>query len=114
MDVLKITKHSEDSSIKIRWRITGITGYRILYKMVQFRVWQPKQMIEKHQKTWIDGFSTLYINNDGLIVRHIVDKVVPDQDKNPNAIDKAVEQLTQVPKLALIVELSTDLTPVIT
>lgn len=51
MDVIKITKHTEDSSIKVRWRITGITGYRILFKMIQFRVWDPKQMIEQHQKT---------------------------------------------------------------
>lgn len=49
LDVLKMTKHTEDSSIKVRWRVSGISGYRILFKMIQFRVWRPKQMIEQHQ-----------------------------------------------------------------
>lgn len=49
-EVLKMTKHMEDSSIKVRWRISGISGYRILFKMIEFRVWRPKQMIEQHQK----------------------------------------------------------------
>lgn len=53
VDVMKITKHIEDSSVKVRWRITGITGYSILFKMIQFRVWRPTQMIEQHQRVWV-------------------------------------------------------------
>lgn len=49
LDVLKMTMHPQDSSIQVRWRISGISGYRILYKMLQFRVWRPKEMIEQHQ-----------------------------------------------------------------
>lgn len=50
MDVIKMTKHTEDSSIKVRWRVSGITGYRLLFKMIQFRVWRPKEMIEQHKE----------------------------------------------------------------
>ncbi|XP_031628072.1 uncharacterized protein C6orf136 homolog [Contarinia nasturtii] len=109
MDVLKITQHTEDSSIKIRWRISGITGYRILFKMLQFRVWDPKKMIEQHQKVWIEGFSTFYVNSDGYIIRHIADKVMPDENKEVNPIQKVVDKLGPMPKLALFVELSTDI-----
>lgn len=114
VDILKITQHTEDSSVKVRWRITGITGYQILFKMIQFRVWQPKEMIAKHKKTWVDGFSTFYVNKEGFIIRHIADKVMPDEDKKSSTIGKVVDNLRNVPKLALIVKLSTDITPVIT
>lgn len=50
MDVLKMTKHPEDSSVRVRWRISGISGYSILFKMIQFRVWRPKEMIDQHQQ----------------------------------------------------------------
>lgn len=60
---------------------------------------------------WIDGFSTFYVNSDGLIVRHIADKVMPDEDKEPSSIEKVVDKLGQVPKLALFVKLSTDIAP---
>lgn len=50
LDVIKMTQHMEDSSIKVRWRISGITGYRIALKMIQFRVWKPQEMIDQHQK----------------------------------------------------------------
>lgn len=53
LDVIKITKHTEDSSVKVRWRISGITGYRILFKMIQFRVWTPSKMIEQHQQMYV-------------------------------------------------------------
>lgn len=61
---------------------------------------------------WIDGFSTFYVNSDGRIIRHIADKVMPDEDKEPNPIEKVVDKLGQnVPKLALVVKLSTDIAP---
>lgn len=62
---------------------------------------------------WVDGFSTFYVNSDGLIVRHIADKVMPDEDKEPNPIEKVVNKLGQVPKLALFLELSTDVAPLV-
>lgn len=51
------------------------------------------------------------MNSDGLIVRHIADKVMPDEDKEPSSIEKVVDKLGQVPKLALFVKLSTDIAP---
>lgn len=49
VDVLKMTKHVQDSTIKVRWRVSGITGYRMLFKMIQLRVWRPRDMIDQHQ-----------------------------------------------------------------
>lgn len=30
LNILKITKHPEDSTIKVRWQINGITTYQML------------------------------------------------------------------------------------
>lgn len=48
-----MTKHPEDSSIKIRWQISGITGYHLAFNMMRYRVWQTKQMIEEHQGVYV-------------------------------------------------------------
>lgn len=61
---------------------------------------------------WIDGFSTFYVNNEGLIVRHVADKIMSDEDKELNSIQKIVDELGRIPKLALILKISTDVTAV--
>lgn len=79
--------------------------------MITFQELQISFSIYPFHSRWIDGFSTFYVNNDGLIVRHIADKVMPDEDKQSNPIEKVVNKLGQVPKLALFVKLSTDIAP---
>ncbi|KOC65962.1 Uncharacterized protein WH47_12761 [Habropoda laboriosa] len=79
LDVLKMTIHPEDNSIKVRWRIVGISGTRIFLTFWKFKVWNVKDNIQ-HTSSWYDGFSTFYVNNDGKIFKHVVDKMMPDQD----------------------------------
>lgn len=31
--------------------------------------------------SWIDGFSILHVGGDGLIYKHVADKVIPDTDQ---------------------------------
>lgn len=33
------------------------------------------------QESWYDGFSTFYVNSDGVIYKHVCDKMMPDDDK---------------------------------
>lgn len=33
--------------------------------------------------SWYDGFSTFYVGSDGLIYKHVADKMMPDDDKEP-------------------------------
>lgn len=47
MEILKMTKHPEDSTIKIRWRISGITGFSMVRQMWKFRVWKPTEMLDR-------------------------------------------------------------------
>ncbi|XP_076387036.1 uncharacterized protein LOC100879722 [Megachile rotundata] len=92
-NILKMTMHPEDSTIKVRWRIEGISGTSVFLSFWKFSLWNLKnQATEK--PAWYDGFSTFYVNNDGKIFKHVVDKLMPDQEQEK--VKTPIE-----PKLAL-------------
>lgn len=98
MEVMKITQHPEDSSIKMRWRIRGISGLKVFFLFWKYKLWDIKNVF-KDQELWYDGFSTFYVGGDGLIQKHICDKVMPDQD----TIIDDTEKAPIAAKLALLI-----------
>lgn len=98
-DILKITKHPEDSTIKVRWTIRGISGLKVMFLFWKYKLWNYKEMLNKTE-TWYDGFSTFYVNGDGKIIQHTADKMMPDMD-----LEQARDRVTPIDaaKLALIV-----------
>lgn len=96
LEVMKITKHEEDGTVRVRWRIVGISGLRVFLTFWRFKIWKLKEEITENQEMWYDGFSTFYVGGDGLIYKHVVDKVMPDDD---GVIDKTKDLRT---KLALL------------
>ncbi|XP_026323648.1 uncharacterized protein LOC113232946 [Hyposmocoma kahamanoa] len=78
-EVMKITAHPEDSSIRMRWRVRGISGLKVFFNFWKYKLWNMKQ-VWQDQELWYDGFSTFYVGADGLVQKHIADKVMPDQD----------------------------------
>lgn len=97
LEVMKMTKHEEDCSIRVRWRIRGISGLKIMLTFWKFKIWKLKEEIAEHQELWYDGFSTFYVGSDGLVCKHVADKVMPDDDE---MIDKTKNNLRT--KLALL------------
>ncbi|KAH8402261.1 hypothetical protein KR009_010881 [Drosophila setifemur] len=79
-EVLKITKHPDDYSVRIRWRVRGISGLKVMFQFWKYKLWQLKEVL-KDQEAWYDGYSVLYLGDDGLIIKHIVDKVMPDESR---------------------------------
>lgn len=73
-EILKITKHPEDMTVKVRWTIRGIGGMKVMLNFWKYKLWKLHEIWEQTE-TWYDGFSTFYIGEDGLITRHIADKV---------------------------------------
>lgn len=71
LDVLKLTKHMEDGTIKARWRVKGLPFHSVL---LRFYRKDKSPLYRSH-----DAFSTFYIGNDGLIHCHRVEKVMPAQ-----------------------------------
>ncbi|CAH2068202.1 unnamed protein product, partial [Iphiclides podalirius] len=88
LEVLKITPNPEDSTVKMRWRIRGISGFKVFFMFWRYKLWDMEQAF-KDQELWYDGFSTFYVGGDGLIQKHIADKVMPDQDTIVDDEEKA-------------------------
>nr|CAG4641031.1 EOG090X09QP [Eulimnadia texana] len=79
-EILKITMHPEEGTIKIRWRINGISGLKVMLNFWRYKLWEWKEMMNK-QEAWYDGFSTFHVGSDGLVHLHVADKMMPDEEK---------------------------------
>ncbi|XP_050098962.1 uncharacterized protein C6orf136 homolog [Anopheles aquasalis] len=106
-EVLKITKHTEDNTVKVRWRIRGISALKVMLQFWKYKLWKLKEIFDE-QEAWYDGFSVLYVGSDGLVAKHVVDKIMPDDD-----VAKTVPKTLASPKLALIVGLTAEMYPVV-
>lgn len=90
LEVLKITKHPEDFTIKIRWRVRGISGLKVMLNFWKYKLWDLKGVFDS-QESWYDGFSVCYLGDNGLIYKHVVDKVMPDQNREEVESNTIVE-----------------------
>lgn len=81
MDIIKITKHPEDYTIKCRWTVRGISGLKVLFTFWKYKLWKLREMLNETE-TWYDGFSTFQLGDRGLIVKHTVDKVGRELNSN--------------------------------
>ncbi|XP_048848545.1 uncharacterized protein C6orf136 homolog [Brienomyrus brachyistius] len=71
LEVLKLTKHSEDGTVRARWRLRGQPYHLMLLYFYR----RDKAPLYRSY----DAFSTFYVGPDGLIHRHRVDKVMQVQ-----------------------------------
>ncbi|KAM3595898.1 uncharacterized protein V6R79_004786 [Siganus canaliculatus] len=71
LEVLKLTKHMEDGSIRARWRVRGLPFHLLLLRFYR--------KDKSHLYRSYDAFSTFYIGPDGLIHCHKVEKMMPAQ-----------------------------------
>uniref|UniRef100_A0A8D0HGZ4 Chromosome 6 open reading frame 136 n=1 Tax=Sphenodon punctatus TaxID=8508 RepID=A0A8D0HGZ4_SPHPU len=71
MEVLKVTQHPENWSIQARWRVTGLPFHVLLLRFYK---------LDKNElyRTY-DAHSTFFLDSQGLIHRHRIDKVMPSQ-----------------------------------
>ncbi|XP_006276671.1 uncharacterized protein C6orf136 homolog [Alligator mississippiensis] len=71
MEVLKLTQHPENWSIQARWRITGLPFHIF---MLHFYKKDKKELYRTY-----DAYSTFFLNSQGLIRCHKIDKLMPSQ-----------------------------------
>ncbi|XP_056181960.1 LOW QUALITY PROTEIN: uncharacterized protein C6orf136 homolog [Falco biarmicus] len=81
LEVLALTRHSEDWSIRARWRLTGLPLHLCL---LRFYRRDKRQLLRSY-----DAFSTFFLNSQGLIRCHRVDKLMPA----PTAVTEAKKLL---------------------
>ncbi|XP_018342511.1 PREDICTED: uncharacterized protein LOC108748718 [Trachymyrmex septentrionalis] len=101
LDIIKITMHPENDTVQVRWRIQGVTGWKVFTIFWKYKFWRIKDAINTNHDVWYDGFSIFYVNANGKVYKHIADKMMPDQD----TITKK-EDLRIAPKLALFTNLA--------
>lgn len=78
-NILKITMHPDEGTVKVRWSISGIKGSKIFLSFWKFKFWKIKEGIDKFQTSWIDGFSIYYVRGNGKVYKHVADRVMPDE-----------------------------------
>ncbi|XP_056154227.1 uncharacterized protein C6orf136 homolog [Lampris incognitus] len=71
LEILKLTKHTEDRTVRARWRIRGLPFHTLLLRFYR--------KDKSHLYRSYDAFSTFYIGHDGLIHCHRVEKVMQAQ-----------------------------------
>lgn len=69
LEVLKLTKHLEDGTIRARWSFRCLPFHSLLLHFYQ--------KDKSHLYRMYDAFSTFYIGKDGLICCHKVEKTMP-------------------------------------
>ncbi|CRL04420.1 CLUMA_CG017506, isoform A [Clunio marinus] len=79
-EILKITKHKEDNTVRVRWRVRGISAMRVMLTFWRYKLWKIKEIFDK-QESWYDGFSTFYVDDEGAVYKHVVDRLMPDDSK---------------------------------
>ncbi|XP_035246149.1 uncharacterized protein C6orf136 homolog isoform X3 [Anguilla anguilla] len=83
LEVLKLSKHSEDGTIRARWRVSGLPFHLLVLRFYR----RDKSSLYRSY----DAFSTFYLGSDGLVHCHRVDKVMPAQ---PPVLPRVTSALT--------------------
>lgn len=80
IEILKGTVHEEDGTIRVRWRLKGIGGIRAILTFWRFKIWKIRQSADE-ESSWLDGFSIFYVKGDGLIHKHVADRMMREEEK---------------------------------
>ncbi|CAG9803813.1 unnamed protein product [Chironomus riparius] len=79
-EIVKITMSKEDHSVRVRWRIRGISAWKVMLTFWKYKLWNIREAFDS-QETWYDGFSTFFVGDDGLVFKHVLDRLMPDENK---------------------------------
>ncbi|XP_037685073.1 uncharacterized protein C6orf136 homolog [Choloepus didactylus] len=69
LEVLQLTRHSENWTLQARWRLVGLPIHMLFLRFY-------KRDKDELYRTY-DAYSTFYLNSNGLICRHRLDKLMP-------------------------------------
>jgi len=78
--ILKISKHPDKGTIRVRWRIVGMGMVRMILRYFPDKMWI-KGGMERAAPSWYDGLSTFYVGDDDRIYKHTVDIAIKDDEQ---------------------------------
>ncbi|XP_052826966.1 uncharacterized protein LOC106871490 [Octopus bimaculoides] len=86
MSILNISIKPETASIRLHWRVSGLPQLKTL-QIWNFMPWTYRSSL-KSESQFFEGISTLFLNSDGFIYKHVVDRIISDEEllseKNPD------------------------------
>lgn len=47
MEVLKITMHPQYNTVRVRWRINGIGGMKVMFNFWRIKLWKMKESLKE-------------------------------------------------------------------
>lgn len=48
-EIIKITMNHEDSTIRVRWRIRGISAMKVMLQFWKFKLWKIKEVFDTQE-----------------------------------------------------------------
>ncbi|KAF0287227.1 uncharacterized protein FJT64_001485 [Amphibalanus amphitrite] len=82
LEVLQSATHAEDDTVRIRWRIRGVSALKSMLMFWKFNVFKLEKAIDEYGVDWYDGYSIFQVGGDGKVHTHIADKVMPDWSRD--------------------------------
>ncbi|KRZ80105.1 Vacuolar protein sorting-associated protein 11 -like protein, partial [Trichinella papuae] len=79
MKILNCMPVVEEGSVHLRWRVLYLTVPEFLYVVVRERSADIETM--RKNARWFDGFSHFYVGSDGLVYKHVADRVMRDPEE---------------------------------
>ncbi|KRZ51532.1 Vacuolar protein sorting-associated protein 11 -like protein, partial [Trichinella nativa] len=79
MKILNCMPIVEEGSVHLRWRVLYLTVPEFLYVVVRERSADIETL--RRNARWFDGFSYFYVGSDGLVYKHVADRVMRDPEE---------------------------------
>lgn len=80
MNVLSSSIHEDLGCVCIRWQVGGLPQLKafMFWKYMPFRI----RKTANKELEWIDGLSTFFVNKQGFIYKHRIDRVIIDRQES--------------------------------
>lgn len=79
MEVMSSACLPEEGIVRVQWRIVGLSQFKAL-KFWKYTAWSYGKSFREDAE-WIDGVSIFHVNKDGLVVKHRMDRMMPDEEQ---------------------------------
>ena len=87
--------NEEEQSITIHFRFFGLGFIETALKFFPKQLYRRENVL-KEQRIWLEAVSTYYLDNDGLIIKHVVDDKDIDHDRVvTNPFERLKEKLAK-------------------
>ncbi|XP_005104721.2 uncharacterized protein LOC101856596 [Aplysia californica] len=90
MEIMNVTSLEQSGVIRIHWRLKGVSQIQVLKF---WRLFQSKNTILKEDWEWLEAFSYFHIGKDGLVHKHRIDRMMPDNERETNNLTEKLQGL---------------------